>query len=1082
MAIAGNGKFRSVPDGTPAISSYLSTPLGLATNAQGELFVADSVSYRLVKVAPDGRASTAAQLSLFSRPNSVVLDSSGGTWVSDLSNIYYTPRGGARRIVAFANSPRTLELKTVSALALDAANNLYISDPTGHRIFKLPSEGVAQLVAGTGVSGTAGDNGPATSAALNDPQGLALDPSGNLFIAEQRSHRIRRITPAGIISTVAGTGVGGFTGDGGLPVSAQLNFPKGLAFDGLGRLLVSDSGNSRIRRVTLGQNIETIAGSGRNGFSGDGGPATAAALRSPHGIAVAPNGNIYFADTNNDRVRVIQSSAATWDLSPANVTFDAPQYTPAEIRLTSSIPGIAFTATASNANWLSLSHSAGTLPASLRISVNPENLAPGRYTAAITVTVPIAVPAVRQINVTLTVPAAQPPKLSIGSQSVSFQFQLGDSSASLGLSLSNLGGGVLDYSATKSGGDWLTVSPAAGRIAAGAVNTINLTATPTNLAEGTHSAALRISDGSAAVTLPVTLSVTKTQGKLLISQTGLSFTAVEGGGSPSPQTFGVLNEGAGELPYAAKASTLSGGDWLKLANTAGRILRPLQDVAFVEVVPDTRSLVQGDYYAEIRIASPGLSPQIVTVLVKVLPCGSNPGPEVRPSGLVFIGTPGAAPPSEDVRVSNILSVPATYISTSQTFDGGKWIAHFPATATVNPNEPRRIVVQPDFTGITPGVKRGALYLLFDDGSSRTVNILSIIPSAPPSANKGGNREAVSCSSPILRSEFLSLPEGSAAAVGQPVTIEVKVADECGNLVLGAEKNTNSAVYAKFSNGDPDLRLVPIGNGVWSGTWRPLNASAGTVTVAAISVFVQGLTLQAGRSERSVRLTASTGAPIVRQGSLVHGASQKGDAPVAPGTLISIYGANLASPAETTSVLLGGQPLPLLFTSAGQINAQVPYNLEVNTQHQVVVRRGATISVPESFLVSAAQPGIFTANQQGTGQGVVMGPDQVTLASPASPAERGRAIVIYCTGLGGVTPSVALGQPAPSNPLAESTNSVQATVGGRPAQVLFAGLTPGFTGLYQVNALLAEDTPRGNEVPVTIASGGQISNEVSIAVR
>ena len=116
--------------------------------------------------------------------------------------------------------------------------------------------------------------------------------------------------------------------------------------------------------------------------------------------------------------------------------------------------------------------------------------------------------------------------------------------------------------------------------------------------------------------------------------------------------------------------------------------------------------------------------------------------------------------------------------------------------------------------------------------------------------------------------------------------------------------------------------------------------------------------------------------------------------------------------DGTQVELGGQPLPILFISKDQINAQVPYTISANTAHRVVVRRGGALSVPEAFDVATVQPGIFTENQRGTGQGIVVGPDQVTVAGPGKPAERGKAVIIYCTGLGAVTPDVELGKGAP----------------------------------------------------------------------
>jgi uncharacterized protein (TIGR03437 family) len=182
----------------------------------------------------------------------------------------------------------------------------------------------------------------------------------------------------------------------------------------------------------------------------------------------------------------------------------------------------------------------------------------------------------------------------------------------------------------------------------------------------------------------------------------------------------------------------------------------------------------------------------------------------------------------------------------------------------------------------------------------------------------------------------------------------------------------------------------------------------------------------------------------------------------------------------TEVDLGGIPLPLLYSSAGQINAQVPFGLSGNTQYQVVVRRGSVLSVPESFTVAAAEPGIFTTNMQGTGQGVIMKSDQVTLAQAATPAARGEVIVIYCAGLGAVNPPVNQGD-APTT-ASRTVNEATVTIGGMKADVQYAGVTPGYAGLYQVNATVPATVAVGNAVPVTITVAGQTSNTVTIAVK
>jgi uncharacterized protein (TIGR03437 family) len=913
---------------------------------------------------------------------------------------------------------------------------------------------------------------------------------------QHQRHRVRRIAVNGNITTIAGSGQEGFAGDGGPATQARLASPNGLALDAAGNLYIADTNNHRIRVVSVNGNIQTIAGSGANGFSGDGGPATSAALSMPYGVAVDAAGRLFIADTGNDRIRVVLPTPATFNVLSNSLSFQAAGNGTApvqEVRLTGSAAGLAFQATAqmtTGANWLTVTPTSGSLPAVLQVSINAQQLAPGQYTGEIVVTAPLASPATRRIPVTLTVPASQGPQLTLGTQSVSFNLQQGAEPSSASFSLA-AAGGPISYTATVqsvSGGNWLTVSPASGTLTQGSVSTISLIAAPGNLGEGTYSAIVTITGGSSPLTLPVTMSIAKPQGKILLSQSGLTFTAVEGGGAPLNQTFGILNEGRGEMAFATSVKTLAGGNWLSLRNASGRVVRPLRDVGFVQVVPDTRNLKQGDYYAEVRVTSPGLPPQIVTVVLKVLPPGTNPGPEVDPSGLIFIGAQGSEAPSEDVRISNLQNTRITYASTSQTFDGAKWLSHLPAAATILPDEPRRIVVQPNFKDLTPGVRRGAVYLLFEDGTNRVVNILSIVPDPAASPLSAGGRGAIGCKDLVLRAEFTNVQESANVSAGQPVPIAVKVADGCGNLLV----ESAAAVKVTFSNGNPDISLAHIGGGVWTGTWRPVGAGGGTVTVRASALHAVPPAFYAGSTSRSVRMGTSN-APVVTQGSLAHAASLERNVPVAPGTLVTIYGANLADarrlntaplPTEVdgTQVLLGGEPLPLLYTSENQINAQVPYDLPVNTDHQVVVRRGATLSVPEDFVVAAAQPGIFTTNVQGTGQGVVMGPDQVTVADSAKPAQRGQAIVIYCAGLGAVTPEVAVGNAAPASPLSQTVKPATVTIGNTQAQVLFSGLTPGFTGLYQVNAIVPANAPTGGAVPLTISIDGRVSNTVTIAIR
>ncbi|MBD9722498.1 RICIN domain-containing protein [Streptomyces caniscabiei] len=190
-------------------------------------------------------------------------------------------------------------------VAVDGVGNIYISDFSGHRVRRVTTDGKISTYAGTGVAGPGGDNGLATAAQLSFPRGLAVDSAGALYIADSGNHRIRKVTADGKMSTVAGTGAGTYGGDGGLATAAHLNLPMDVAVDSDGSLYITDFNNHRVRRVTTDRKISTFAGTASPGPGGDGGPAGSAQLRNPHGVAVDGAGNVYIADQNNHRVRMV---------------------------------------------------------------------------------------------------------------------------------------------------------------------------------------------------------------------------------------------------------------------------------------------------------------------------------------------------------------------------------------------------------------------------------------------------------------------------------------------------------------------------------------------------------------------------------------------------------------------------------------------------------------------------------------------------------------------------------------------------------------------------------------------------------
>ena len=328
--VAGTGEFGFAGDGGPATAAQFGLPHAVAVDAFGNLYVADTFNQRVRRIDPggvvrtiagtgepgfggDGGPAAEARLDF---PYAVAADTAGNVYVADTNNLRVRridPTGAISTVAGayhggFAGDggPATAaRMDRPHRVAVDAEGNLYVADTDNHRVRRIDPAGFISTVAGTGELGYSGDGGPASAAQFAAPLGVAVDTAGNLYVADTFNHRVRRIDPAGAITTVAGTGEDGFAGDGGPAAAARLSLPHGLAVDAAGNLYVADTGNNRLRRIGPEGGITTVAGTGEIGFSGDAGPATAARLYFPQGVAVDEAGNLYIADTENHRVRRI---------------------------------------------------------------------------------------------------------------------------------------------------------------------------------------------------------------------------------------------------------------------------------------------------------------------------------------------------------------------------------------------------------------------------------------------------------------------------------------------------------------------------------------------------------------------------------------------------------------------------------------------------------------------------------------------------------------------------------------------------------------------------------------------------------
>ncbi len=777
---------------------------------------------------------------------------------------------------------------------------------------------------------------------------------------------------------------------------------------------------------------------------------------------------------------VAPAGSSTLTVAPANLTFSyRPDISPpAAQSLSVFTTGAATTFTvAVNAVWLSATPLGGQPPGNVSISVNAGSLAPGTYTALVTVNSFNVSPLSVTIPVTLIVQPAPQPQLTLGQTQFAYGLTQGSAPVQGQVLVMNSGGGVLSFTTAVTGCSCVSVSTASGQANPGAPAAVAFTVNPVGLPAATYNSQIVITPSvGQPVTVPVTIAVNSQTQSIVVTQNGLLFETVAGAAPPS-QSFNVLNAGQGLMIFTLTTQTLSGGPgWLSVnpsssSVAAGSISTP------VTVSVNPAGLAAGQYYGQVQViaANAGNSPQVVSVLLNV----------VDPSQGAILASPTGVlvgPATGTVTLSNLSTQAISYISTISTADGGNWVLATPSTGTVPAQSSVQVTVSANASLLPSGTGQGVVRFGFSNGTVQSVAVSSLsIPG--------------SCQSSYLVPTVTG-PIGPSFTVtqSQPVSLNVSVVDNCNNII------PSTAVTASFSDGDPSIALVPQGNGIWSGTWTPKTAQPQMSVEIVATAFLPGARGIAGTFQLTGTVQPAANAEAPAPAAALNSANISGAAQISPGTWMTIFGDRLANGTSSasgpfppslagTTVMIGATALPLDYVSPTQVNALLPFSLMPNAIVSLVVQRSATVSVPIDVTIADIGPAIFAVNGAGTGQGAVTIATSGVLAAPvgafpgSQPVKRGDFLAIYCTGLGAVNNTPADGAPAPSSPpLATTLANPTVTIGGVPAPVSYSGLAPGLVGLYQVNVQVPDNAPTGPAVNLAISVGGLTSNTVTVAVQ
>jgi uncharacterized protein (TIGR03437 family) len=746
---------------------------------------------------------------------------------------------------------------------------------------------------------------------------------------------------------------------------------------------------------------------------------------------------------------------------------------------------------ASPPGWITVTPTSGAAPAGLIVSVQPGTLAAGAYQARILVLDSNKLPT--DVSVTLNVNNA-PQQLTVSPSILRFS-ALAAFPGNLveDLVVSNAGAVPLAFTASAVGGSsWISsISSGSGQTALDAPVFVQVQVNTSGLQVGSYHDIIQLASAAGNVDIPISLFIAESGPLLAVNTTGVLFQARQNGGSSVTSNIEILDIGDRSSTVNWTASLVSGSDWLDLISSSGSATPAAPGLLSLAPVQNATQMAPGPYYALVKIADPNSlnSPQYVSAVLNLEADSAAPSPEVSPTGLFFSATAGGSAPSPQQVLINTSSASAVPFQVSVTTTNGSWLSATPASGNASAQSPGNLSVSANPTGLAAGIYTGNVSVSISQ-VLQSVNVtLVVLPASAANASRGPRPEVVNCTASKLAITETGLANNFSVPAGWPATLIVQLDDDCGSLVLDGN------VSANFSNGDPALALVGDSLGNYSATWAPsavtpemvvtLNAAAGTLQPATATLY-GGI----GQNQTPPP-TLSPGGTLNNLNPLVGGA-------LAPGTIAQVYGSGLAASPVSTGMLplptifdktfaqVGAYRAPLYFLSSGQLNVQLPSELTASQQIPILLSVNNALTLPITLDIVPTAPGVLsdfkgpTPPSTQNGANIIAQHANFSLVSSSSPANPGEYLVMYLVGLGATTPSVASGVPAPSSTLAKVTHPVTVTVDSLPSTVLFAGLTPGFVGLYQINFQVPSGAHSGNVV-VTVTQNGIAANPTLLPV-